>query len=92
VWMHRVDLSRAISRTFHATATHDGRIVADIIAEWATTHKDPFTLNLTGPAGGIYSRDPAPAGDRIDMDAIDCCRILSGRGTPIGVLHHPLLL
>jgi len=92
VWMHRVDLSRAISRTFHATATHDGRIVADIIAEWATTHKDPFTLNLTGPAGGIYSRDPAPAGDRIDMDAIDCCRILSGRGTPVGVLHHPLLL
>ena len=87
-WMHRVDLSRAISRTFHATATHDGRIVADIIAEWATTHQDPFTLNLTGPAGGIYSRDPAPTGDRIDMDAIDCCRILSGRGTPVGVLHH----
>ena len=72
--------------------THDGRIVADIIAEWATTHKDPFTLNLTGPAGGTYSRDPAPTGDRIDMDAIDCCRILSGRGTPVGVLHHPLLL
>jgi uncharacterized protein (TIGR03083 family) len=33
VWMHRVDLSRAIGRTFPATAEHDGRIVADIIAE-----------------------------------------------------------
>ncbi len=52
VWMHRVDLSRAIGRTFDATAEHDGRIVADIIAEWAATHNDPFTLNLTGPAGG----------------------------------------
>jgi uncharacterized protein (TIGR03083 family) len=28
VWMHRVDLSRAIGRTFDATAAHDGRIVA----------------------------------------------------------------
>jgi uncharacterized protein (TIGR03083 family) len=92
VWMHRVDLSHAIGRTFDATAAQDGRIVADIIAEWATTHEDPFTLNLSGPAGGIYSRDPVPTGDRIDMDAIDCCRILSGRGTPFGVLHHPLLL
>jgi uncharacterized protein (TIGR03083 family) len=92
VWMHRVDLSRAIGRTFNATAQHDGRIVADIIAEWATTHTDPFTLKLTGPAGGTYLRDSADPGDRLKVDAIDCCRILSGRGTPVGVLHHPLLL
>jgi hypothetical protein len=92
VWMHRVDLSRATGRTFNATAQHDGRIVADIIAEWATTHTDPFTLKLTGPAGGTYLRDSADRGDRLKVDAIDCCRILSGRGTPVGVLHHPLLL
>jgi uncharacterized protein (TIGR03083 family) len=92
VWMHRVDLSRAIGRTFHATTDHDGRIVADIIAEWATTHHDSFTLKLTGPAGRTYSRDPVPTADRLELDAIDCCRILSGRGTPVGVLHHPLLL
>jgi uncharacterized protein (TIGR03083 family) len=92
VWMHRVDLSRATGRTFNATAQHDGRIVADIIAEWATTHTDPFTLKLTGPAGGTYLRDSADPGDRLKVDAIDCCRILSGRGTPVGVLHHPLLL
>lgn len=59
VWMHRVDLSRAVGRIFDATAEHDGRIVADIIAEWATTHADPFTLKLTDPAGGVYVRDAA---------------------------------
>jgi uncharacterized protein (TIGR03083 family) len=90
VWMHRIDLSRAIGRTFDATAQHDGRIVADIIAEWATTHTDPLTLKLTGPAGGTYVRDSAD--DCLEVDAIDCCRILSGRGSPVGVLHHPLLL
>jgi uncharacterized protein (TIGR03083 family) len=92
VWMHRVDLSRAIGRTFHATAEHEGRIVADIIAEWATTHTDPFALKLTGSAGGTYVRDSADSGDCLEVDAIECCRILSGRGTPVGVLHHPLLL
>jgi uncharacterized protein (TIGR03083 family) len=92
VWMHRVDLSRAIGRTFNATAQHDGRLVADIIAEWATTHTDPFTLKLTGPAGGTFVRDPADPGDCFEVDAIDCCRILSGRGSPVSVLHHPLLL
>lgn len=92
VWMHRVDLSRAIGRRFDATDEHDGRIVADIIAEWATTHTDPFTLKLTGPAGGTYVRDSTDPADCLEVDAIDCCRILSGRGTPVGVLHHPLLL
>lgn len=92
VWMHRVDISRAIGRTLDVTAEHDGRIVPDIVAEWATTHTDPFTLKLTGPAGGTYIRDSADPGDSLEVDAIDCCRILSGRGTPVGVLHHPLLL
>jgi uncharacterized protein (TIGR03083 family) len=92
VWMHRVDLSRAIDRPFQATTDHDGRIVADIIAEWATTHTDPFELELAGPAGGTYVRDAAADVTSIEMDAIDCCRILSGRGEPVGVLHHPLLL
>jgi uncharacterized protein (TIGR03083 family) len=92
VWMHRVDISRAVGRNFHATPEHDGRIVADIIAEWTTTHSDPYTLKLTGPAGATFVRDPADPGDYLEVDAIDCCRILSGRGTPVGVLHHPLPL
>ncbi len=91
-WMHCIDLYRAINQPYPADASHDGRIVADIIAEWATTHNDPFTLHLTGPAGGIYTRSTDTPGEPLQIDAIDCCRILSGRGTPIGVLHHPLML
>ena len=52
VWMHRVDLSHAIGRTFDATAAQDGRI--------ATTHEDPFTLNLSGPAGGSIAATQSP--------------------------------
>jgi uncharacterized protein (TIGR03083 family) len=62
VWMHRVDLSRAIGRTFDATASHDGRIVADIIAEWATTHQDPFTLKLTVTRRRDLQPRPSPHG------------------------------
>jgi uncharacterized protein (TIGR03083 family) len=92
VWMHRVDISRAIGRPFEATADHDGRVVADIIAEWATTHTDPFNLHLTGPAGGTYVRDPRAGISGLELDAIEACRILSGRATPTGVLNHPLML
>jgi len=92
VWMHRIDLARALHRQFPATADHDRRIVADIVAEWSTTHTDPFTLKLSGPAGGTYGRTSSAMGNVVEMDAIDCCRILSGRGTPTGVLHHPLPL
>ena len=92
VWMHRVDLSRAIDQPFTATAEHDGRVVADIIAEWATTHTEAFTLKLTGSAGGTYVRDTVGGGDYVEIDAVEACRVLSGRGTPVGVLHHPLML
>ena len=92
VWMHRVDLTRALRRQYPATADHDRRIVADIVAEWSSTHTDPFTLRLTGPAGGVYGRTARADGDLVEIDAIECCRILSGRGTPTGVLQHPLPL
>ncbi len=91
-WMHRVDISRALGQPIPATADHDGRIIADIVAEWSTTLTDPFTLRLTGPAGGTYSRTSEPTGETVTIDAIDLCRILSGRGTPTGVLRHPFPL
>ena len=91
-WMHRIDITRALGKPFPATAEHDGRIVADIVADWATTHTDPFTLQLTGSAGGTYSRTSEPTGETVAIDAIDVCRILSGRGTPTGVLCHPFPL
>jgi len=36
------------------TADHDGRLVANTVAEWARRHGQPFTLVLSGPAGGQW--------------------------------------
>ena len=42
VWMHRIDLWRATEAPLTLTASHDRRIVADLVREWSTTHNDPF--------------------------------------------------
>jgi uncharacterized protein (TIGR03083 family) len=76
-WMHRVDLSRATDKTLLLTAEHDGRVVSDIVEEWAGTHGQPFVLTLGGPAGGRWRA--GSGGDEIAMDAIEFARTLSGR-------------
>lgn len=90
VWCHRIDICGATGRPMHLTADHDGRLVADIVAEWATIHRQPFHLVLTGPAGGTFShgRD----GERVEIDTLDFVRTLSGRRPGAGVLTHPLPL
>ena len=92
-WMHRLDLARATDRDPVLTADHDGVIVADIVAEWARRHGQPYRLQLTGPAGGSWG---SGMGDEIVMDAADFCRVISGRpgdeaGHPWGLLatHIP---
>ena len=87
-WMHRVDVSRATGRALELTADHDGRIVADVVAEWARRHGRPFTLTLTGPAGGSYVS--GQGGEAITTDAVDFCRTLSGRATGPGLLARPV--
>ncbi len=83
-WMHRVDITRAIGAPHVLTADHDGVIVADVVAEWAARHGQPYTLRLTGPAGGSWSSgDECPL---IETDAVEFCRILSGRGHASGLL------
>lgn len=89
-WMHRIDLSGATQREPALSADHDARIVADIVAEWARRHQRPFTLALGGHAGGIYRQ--GTGGENIDIDAVEFCRILSGRGTGVGLLQHKLPL
>ena len=42
LWMHRVDAARALDRPLELSADHDGRIVADVVAEWARRHGKPF--------------------------------------------------
>ena len=49
VWMHRVDICRATGRQPVLTAEHDGRLIADMVADWAHTNRHMFSLHLTGP-------------------------------------------
>ena len=90
VWMHRIDLARAAAKTLDVDPDHDGRIVADLVAEWAGTHGEPFTLTLGGPAGGQFRA--GTGGEHVDMDAIEFCRILAERGHGTGILRHTLPL
>jgi uncharacterized protein (TIGR03083 family) len=83
-WMHRVDIARATGREIELTPEHDSRIIADVVAEWARRHGTPFTLTLTGPAGGEYVA--GENGEHITIDAVEFCRTLSGRATGIGLL------
>jgi hypothetical protein len=82
--MHRLDISRATGCPMDVTAEHDGRLVADVVAEWARRHGQPFTLALTGPAGGQW-RD-GTGGEQLRLDALDFCWTLAGRQPGTGLL------
>lgn len=84
VWMHRVDLARATGQPMRLTPEHDGRLVADVVADWARRHGRPFTLRLDGAAGGSFTA--GRGGPEIRLDAVEFCRILSGRGPADGLL------
>jgi uncharacterized protein (TIGR03083 family) len=83
-WMHRVDIARATGADLVLTQEHDGRIVADVVAEWARRHGQPFTLHLEGAAGGTFIQ--GGGGSEITIDAVEFCRTLSGRATGAGLL------
>jgi uncharacterized protein (TIGR03083 family) len=83
-WMHRVDVARATGRDLLLTADHDGVLVADVVAEWAERHGSPHRLRLTGPAGGTWTT--GRRGPELEQDAVEFCRILSGRGAGEGLL------
>jgi uncharacterized protein (TIGR03083 family) len=90
-WLHRVDIARATGRPLELTAAHDGRIVADVVAEWARQHGAPFELVLTGPAGGRYrggseGEHGEQQMERHELDAVELCRMTSGRADGAGLL------
>ncbi len=87
-WLHRVDICRATGRDLLLTAAHDGRIVANVVSDWAPRHGRPFVLELTGPAGATYTA--GTDGVHLRMDAIEFCRTLSGRDTGTGILATPV--
>jgi uncharacterized protein (TIGR03083 family) len=87
-WMHRVDIARATGQDLVLTADHDGVLVADVAAEWAGRHGQPCTLTLTGPAGGSWTW--GTGGPALELDAVEFCRLLSGRGQANGLLDVPV--
>jgi hypothetical protein len=86
--MHRLEIAQAVGRSPELTPDHDGLLVADIVAEWAQRHGSPYTLHLTGPAGGSWSA--GSDGPELELDAAEFCRLLSGRGTATGLLAEPV--
>lgn len=76
VFLHRLDIARATGRELEVDST-EGRLIADVVAEWAGRHRQPVDLTLTGPAGGNYVTG---AGPTIELDALEFCWVLSGRG------------
>lgn len=82
-FMHRVDITRATGAPMQADQAHEGVIVGDVVQEWAGRHGAPYDLVLTGPAGGHWRRGEA---ERVELDAFELCRILSGRSPGTGLL------
>jgi len=83
-WMHRSDIADATGVPMELSPEHDGVLVADIAAEWAARHQQPCALTLTGPAGGNWAWG---GGTRtIELDAVEFCRIISGRRAGEGLL------
>jgi uncharacterized protein (TIGR03083 family) len=85
-WMHRVDLTRATGLEMILTPEHDGVIVGDVVSEWARVHGQPYKLVLEGVAGGTFAQ--GQRGEEIRLDAVEFCRILSGRGHGSGLLSQ----
>jgi hypothetical protein len=81
-FMHRLDICAATGLAPRPTAEHDGLLVDDIVHEWAQRHGQPYTLELTGPAGGVWGS----GGERITLDALEFCRKISGRGEATGLI------
>jgi uncharacterized protein (TIGR03083 family) len=83
-WMHRLDISRATGRPMVLSAEHDGRLIADVVAEWARRHGQPFTLTLTGPAGGRWH--VGAGGEALELDALEFCWTVGSRQPAGGLL------
>jgi len=88
VWAHRLDLTRAMGK--QATLDHrvDGRIVADLVADWANRHGQPVTLTLTGDAGSTFMI--GTAGETLTLDALDFARLMAGRRPDSDTPNSPL--
>jgi uncharacterized protein (TIGR03083 family) len=87
-WMHRSDIALATGRRLVLTQDHDGVLIEDVVREWADRHGQPCTLTLTGPIGQEFGF--GSGGPSYTLDAVEFCRILSGRGAGDGLLAQPV--
>ncbi|MBK8137202.1 MAG: maleylpyruvate isomerase family mycothiol-dependent enzyme [Anaerolineae bacterium] len=92
MWMHRLDICRAIGRAMPQDSTHDRRTVALIVRDLALKSKQGLQgrsaiLTLVGAAGGSYriGSDAAPT-TTIEMDALEFCVLTSGRDKAADIL------
>jgi uncharacterized protein (TIGR03083 family) len=83
-WMHRLDISRATGTAMVLTSVHDGRIVADVVAEWGRRHGLAFSLTLTGAAGGQWR--VGGEGEHLELDALEFCWTVGSRQPGTGLL------
>jgi uncharacterized protein (TIGR03083 family) len=89
-WMHRIDICRAAGLDPVLTPGHDGRLIEDMVAEWARVHNIAFTLHLEGPAGGTFVS--GQGGEELSIDAVEWIWTLSGRANGTGLLEKELPL
>lgn len=82
-FLHRLDLARALGREAEVDEV-EGRVIADMVREWAARHGEPVTLRLTGPAGGTYVC--GTDGRELECDAVEWARAVSGRALAVGLL------
>lgn len=90
VWAHRIDLAVALGVDPDLDDAHDRRVMADIVAEWAATHGQPFVLRLDGPAGGWYSS--GSGGEIVETTVVHFVRCLTEREPAVGLLSNRLPL
>lgn len=83
-WLHRTDIAAATGTAMTLTREHDGVLVDDVVREWAARHGRAATLTLTGPAGGTWTW--GTGGPHLELDAVEFCRTISGRGKGEGLL------
>ncbi|HWL36879.1 MAG TPA: maleylpyruvate isomerase family mycothiol-dependent enzyme [Frankiaceae bacterium] len=82
-FLHRLDVARALGRDVEVDEV-EGRVIADMVREWAARHGQPVTLRLTGPAGGTYVA--GTGGAEVECDAVEWARAVAGRAPAVGLL------
>lgn len=79
VWMHRVDIARAVGRPLSEAAS-DREVVAQVVRDLARGWTDdPVVLELSGPAGGCWLIGDGEPVATVRTDAVEYLRLLSGR-------------